>query len=170
MGYTTDFEGEFKVNKRVDKKTYDLLVGLASTRRMKRKGLPAKYGIDGEFYIEDKEDFGQTHDPAQGEIVDYNTPPSTQPALWCQWEIKEDRKTIQWDGGEKFYEYVEWIEYLIERVLQPKGYVVNGDVKYQGEEIDDRGIIIIRDNKVTVQKLDASGLVECPECGHKFEN
>ncbi len=39
MGYTTDFTGAFKLNKPLDDETYNLLVGLATTRRIKRAGL-----------------------------------------------------------------------------------------------------------------------------------
>ena len=51
MGYSTDFEGSFKLNKKLDKATLDLLKGLAATRRVKRKGLAPAYGVDGEFFI-----------------------------------------------------------------------------------------------------------------------
>jgi hypothetical protein len=154
MGYTTDFEGKFTINKPVDDDTYNLLKGIATTRRMKRSGLSEKYGIDGEFYFE-KEDFGncgQSDKPKQGRIVDYNNPPRTQPGLWCQWLIQEDRKTIEWDEGEKFYDYVEWIEYLIVTILSPRGYKVNGEVTWQGEDGYDMGKIIIKDNKVTTKQ------------------
>ena len=53
-----------------------------------------------------------------------------------------------WDEGEKFYDYVEWMEYLIEKILKPRGYVVNGQVTWQGEDSDDKGMIDIRANVV----------------------
>lgn len=149
MGYTTSFEGEFKVNKPVDEKTYDLLVGLATTRRMKRSGLDPKiYGVEGEFYCEDRRDSGQQNKPSKGKIVDSNEPPSTQPSLWCQWLIQEDSQTIKWDEGEKFYHYVEWIKYLIDKILKPRGYIVDGEVHWRGEEFRDIGTIVVKDNKV----------------------
>jgi len=70
------------------------------------------------------------------------------PAIWCQWVPTEDGKGIVWDGGEKFYNYVEWIKYLIADVLAPKGYVLNGDVDWRGEEWEDIGTISIKDNNV----------------------
>jgi len=150
MGYTTDFEGVFKIDKPVDEETAKLLKGLANSRRMKRniKG----YGVEGEFYVEDveTEDFwNKERDP---NIVDYNTPPRTQPSLWCQWLLQEDDQTIAWDGNEKFYEYVEWIRYIIDRILQPRGYVVNGRVYWYGEGRHDNGLISVVDNKVSVRR------------------
>lgn len=137
MGYTTEFEGHFITDRPVDEETYDLLRGLATTRRMKRD-IGAEYGTEGEFYIDGTGYRGQGRD---GNIIDYNRPPSTQPGLWCQWLIQEDRQTIQWDGIEKFYNYVEWLEYIIERVLYPRGYSLSGKVRWQGERPTDAGTI-----------------------------
>lgn len=150
MGYTTAFNGTFQLDRALDDETHALLVGLSTTRRMKRQGLDAKYGVDGEFYCNPGSDgFGQDHDAS---IVDYNRPPETQPGLWCQWTPTEDRQGIEWDGGEKFYNYVEWMEYLIEAVLKPRGYVVNGQVEWYGEDPDDRGRIDVGNNVVTTKQ------------------
>jgi hypothetical protein len=154
MGYTTDFEGEFRTDRPVDKKTYDILEGLNQTRRMKRSGLPAEYGVDGEFYFEDEENYGQSHTPKMGTIVNYNEPPSTQPSLWCQWRIDEHAQIIEWDGGEKFYNYIEWIKYIVEKVLKPAGYVLNGKVEWQGEDSNDAGVIEVVDNKVYISQVE----------------
>lgn len=152
MGYTTDFEGGFKINKPVDEETYKLLIGLANTRRMKRSDLDKKYGVEGEFYCEDTENMGQTDKPSQGKIVDYNKPPKTQPGLWCQWLIQDDKQIIRWDGVEKFYDYIEWIKYLIKTILEPRGYEVNGEVAWYGEDRSDIGIIVIKDNNVSTKE------------------
>jgi hypothetical protein len=154
MGYTTDFNGHFKVEPKLDKETADLINGIASTRRMKRDlhvlatmlkknylECLQKYGFEGELYY----DNGQETDPS---IIDHNLPPSTQPSLWCQWVYKPEEGIIEWDHGEKFYEYVEWIKYLINRILQPKGYTLNGTVYWEGEDPSDKGEIIIMNNKV----------------------
>lgn len=148
MGYTTEFEGSVKIDRPVDEETAKLLRGIASTRRMKRSGLPEEFGVDGEFYWEDDGDFGQSRNPKMGEIVDYNWPPRTQPGLWCQWELQDDNQTIMWDGGEKFYYYTEWMEYLISRILEPRGYVVNGEITWAGEESGDVGKIKVVNNNV----------------------
>ena len=148
MGYTTDFTGYVKTDKPVDEKTFNLINGIGSTRRMKRSGLSKEYGVDGEFYFEADGDFGQSRNPKFGKIVDYNIPPKTQPGLWCQWIMLEDRQTIEWDGGEKFYNYVEWMIYLIDKILKPAGYIVNGEIEWNGEDFSDQGVIIVKDNKV----------------------
>lgn len=72
------------------------------------------------------------------------------PGLWCQWVPSADGNTIEWDTGEKFYNYTEWIEYLIEHFLRPWGYRLDGEMYWYGEETDDRGLIRITDNVVKV--------------------
>ena len=164
MGYTTDFEGEFKVDKPVDEDTYKLLRGLQETRRIKRSDLPEQYGIDGEFYYEEDNDISN-----KGKIVNYNTPPNTQPGLWMQWEIQEDKQTIEWDGNEKFYDYIEWIKYIIDRILAPRGYVLNGEVEWQGEDREDIGTIQVENNKVKVIEGRKAIPTICSKCGNSFE-
>ena len=142
MGYCTEFEGSFRTNHPVDEETYELLRGLATTRRIRRRVDP-KYGIDGEFYVKD-DDEG---------IVDYNRPPITQPGLWCDWLIQEDRQTIEWDGSEKFYCYVDWLGYIIEAVLVPRGYTLNGTMWWRGAIFTDMGKITVTDNEIMVESL-----------------
>lgn len=147
MGYTTDFVGSFNIDKPLDQSTFDLINGLASTRRMKRKELDKSFGVDGEFYYNPStKDSGQEQ---TSDIVDYNTPPSSQPSLWLQWRVEDDMKTIVWDGGEKFYNYVEWMQYLISNILAARGYTVSGEVEWFGEDRADRGLIRIKDNEIS---------------------
>ena len=168
MGYTTTFSGKFVIDRPVDEETYDLLNGLASTRRMKRdirklgrrvyvgkvkrvtKEIVAQwtkeFGEQGEFWVGDTNNSGQNN---ADDIIDYSKPPDSQPSLWCQWNIEADKQTIEWGGGEKFYKYTEWIEYLIEKVLAPRGYKLNGVVTWQGEDDEDAGQIEIVDNVVS---------------------
>jgi hypothetical protein len=144
MGYQTEFRGCFELNKVLDQETDDFLVKFSKTRRMARN-LPKEYGVEGEFYVDGGGDYGQA---LEDNVIDQHRPPRTQPELWCQWVPTKDGKGIEWDGGEKFYSYVEWIEYLIAKVLAPKGYVLNGTVDWRGEGWTDIGTIAITDNKV----------------------
>jgi hypothetical protein len=48
-------------------------------------------------------------------FVDLNLPPGNQPSLWCQWRVNDQGDRLEHTGGEKFDEYVEWLEYLVER-------------------------------------------------------
>lgn len=158
MGYTTTFEGCFGLDRKLDDKTYVFLEKLANTRRMKRcsemleemgYGEAHQFGMDGEFFVDGDGYMGQDTDAS---VINSNKPPFTQPSLWCQWIPLEDRKTIVWDEGEKFYCAKEWIEYIVNYILAPKGYILNGAVNAQGEERGDNWHIIVKDNEVLSEK------------------
>ena len=113
---------------------------LVTTQRDYMAGEVSK---EGEFFVRDDGFCGQNRDES---ILDYNVPPSTQPGLWCQWVINGNE--LEWDGGEKFYNYVEWLEYLIENFFKPWGVTINGEVEWSGESRSDIGKIVVTDNKV----------------------
>lgn len=118
---------------------------------------------------------GQDRDDS---IIDYNTPPGQissnvdvdsydydgysinnkriingecQPSLWLQWEITNEN-TLEWDGGEKFYSYVEWLKYLIKHFFEPWGVKLNGEIEWSGEDVSDKGLIKVTDNIVKIGK------------------
>lgn len=154
MGYSTDFEGSFALDRQLDPETKDLINGLNRTRRMKRDLTridmtdkeAATYGVQGEFYISDSK-YGMNNDDS---VLNYNCPPKTQPSLWCHWLYNEEANAIQWDGGEKFYNYHLWIEYLINAIFKPKNYILNGTIEWTGETDDDEGKIIIVNNQIEI--------------------
>lgn len=81
-----------------------------------------------------------------------HTPGNGIPGYWCQWVIGTDyngEEVLVWDQNEKFYNYVEWLEYLIKNFFEPEGYVLNGIVEYQGEDPEDFGEIVVKDNIIT---------------------
>jgi hypothetical protein len=178
MGYTTDFSGYFTLDAPLTEKQARYINEFSGTRRMKRAtgslenlpppqygtrhhevtrlvetlpdpvreavGLPV--GPEGAYFV---------GNPDDGTILDHNEPPEGQPGLWCQWIAVEDDDAyytrIEWDGGEKFYKYVEWLEYIIEHFLKPWDRVLNGEVQWFGEDHGDTGIIVVKDNEVTTK-------------------
>ncbi len=187
MGYTTDFEGSFKLSRPTTVKEFNYINTFSETRRMKRDvnklmelhkgefGHPTRpdnpYGKDGEFFVGGKGWAGQDGDES---IIDYNAAPGQaefdgvtefmdrwnenqrrikdgecQPGLWCQW-ILTDKEELQWDGNEKFYNYIEWLKYLINNFFEEWGIKLNGEVTWVGEDSDDRGKIVVEDNKVRI--------------------
>lgn len=131
------------------------------------------YGNDGEYYVGDVVpesviDYnkppghilqGKGNDLSLNEVWTENVRLSKkglcQPGLWCQWEVKRDWKMpsntcLFWDGGEKFYNYVEWLNYLIKHFFSKWGIVFNGSIEWQGEDSSDKGIIVVEDNVVKI--------------------
>ena len=100
-----------------------------------------KLGIEGEYYIGKDEN----------SVVNYNCPPSTQPSLWCDWIINDEDELV-WDGIEKFYNYKEWLEYLIKNFFEGDGYILNGEIEFQGEFEEDHGFIVVKDNHVDIKR------------------
>ena len=133
------------------------------------------YGNDGEFFVGGGGWAGQDHDDT---IIDYNTSPGqlgfdemrdfnerysenqnrivnglSQPGLWCQWRFT-DETTLEWDGSEKFYNYIEWLKYLINNFFEEWGIKLNGQVSWVGEDSSDKGKIIVENNKVRVFEVE----------------
>jgi len=148
MGYSTDFDGEFNITPKLSSDDKTFLNNLANTRRMARN-VGAEYGSEGEFYVDGSGDFGQEKDD---NIIDFNRPPNTQPGLWCQWNPNDTGDTLMWNGGEKFYNYKEWLQYLIDKILAPRGYTLNGEVFWNGEDSDDFGKIVVLNNVMTAKE------------------
>lgn len=160
MGYTTEFSGSFKLDRPLSEAQRKYLAQFAGTRRMKRReaGLPSDplreavnlpIGRDCQFFVGGSGFAGQDRDES---IVDYNYPPDGQPGLWCQWVPNEDGTAIEWDGGEKFYSYTEWLKYIIENFLKPWGHTLNGKVHWRGEEFSDLGTIVVKNNAIQCKR------------------
>ena len=160
MGYTTEFSGSFKLDRKLNPEHAEYLRTFAHTRRMARNvnraeelpdpkrwaaGLPI--GAQGGYFVGGFLK-SVTEDAS---VTDFNKPPAMQPGLWCQWTVGDDDQTIKWDGGEKFYYYVEWLRYLIQHFIGFWGYKLNGEVSWEGERSGDMGQIVVRDNVITTR-------------------
>jgi len=111
--------GELSLNKALDIVTFKFLQQLSSTPRF-TLNVDAKYGVEGEFYTV----------PALHYTPSTNSP-RTQPDIHCYWKPSVDGKYIRWNGNEDFEHPVEWIEWIISKVLSPRGYIVNGHINYK---------------------------------------
>ena len=119
MGYDTTFEGRFQLNRPLSEEHEAVLEELA----------------DGEHV------FGEDGKPLREKS-------SGRPCVYCQWRPSEDGTEIELDLGEKFYGWLEWLEYLVEHRLKPWGYVLSGQVRWRGENGDDAGVIYVKDNQI----------------------
>lgn len=161
MGYTTDFDGAWAIVPPLTEEHRAYLTQFAEIRHMARDnvklasmpdplreavGLPL--GVEGEYYVGtagkyDSQGYGFGGGPKDESILNGNNPASSQPGLWCQWVPDADGAYLQWDEGEKFYNYIEWLKYLIERFFNPWGYSLCGEMSWRGEEYEDFGLIKI---------------------------
>jgi hypothetical protein len=160
MGYSTDFEGRFDITPPLSDLHREYLLKFSDTRRMARDesltakrpdpireaaGLPV--GESGCYFVGESGFAGQD---SGEDVLEHNTPPPSQPSLWCLWVPTEDGRHLKWDECEKFYEYVRWLRDVIcPQFLERWGYMLNGRVSWIGEDNRDRGTIIVKDNVVT---------------------
>lgn len=166
MGYTTDFDGQITVEPPLNAEEIDFLNRFTTCRRVHRKSGPYFASDDPKvlknYGQSDSDDF-RSSDAFQDDIIDYNEPHPGEPGLWCQWIPLEDGTAIEWDEGEKFYHAEDWMKYLIdhfigsdpiakkidpERFKFLQGHVCNGEIEAQGEDSDDRWVLIVENNVV----------------------
>jgi hypothetical protein len=147
MGYTTFFTGRFTLDRPLSPEHFDYLKAFSENEHpiyeveslenlpdpiREAAGLPL--GNDGEYFV-----------GMGGKVKDWND--------WhrsCDWMPSADGKGIEWNGAYKFYFWDEWLSYLIVHFLERWGYTLNGSVEFQGERLDDYGIIEVKDNWIDV--------------------
>lgn len=160
MGYDTTFSGEFRLNKPLTKEHAAYLHAFAEQRHCSyddkklegyndplREAVGLPVGPFGIFFASKIHLWGDE----ASLVVDPNMPPPGVPNVMCKWAPNHDNTAIVWDEREKFYDYVEWIVWLITKLLAPWGYVLSGTVKWQGDDAQDFGAIVITRNKVAVR-------------------
>jgi hypothetical protein len=131
MGYTTEFEGTFRLSRPLTVKEKNILDELADTDTRHYPGakeIPSdwKSGI---------------HDKVEANGLVY-------PGYHCDWQPTEDGTEIEWNHTEKFYDYKEWLQFIIDTYLTPWGITLTGKIEYQGESIGDHGTLSVSNNKV----------------------
>lgn len=173
MGYTTTFKGKFNLDRPLAPEHKAYLEAFSETRRMARDAArtemrddPLRLAVDlpvgpeGAYFVGAEEPSGQEgmsgdskrRRPEDLGILDVNRRPSGQPGLWCEWVPTNDGTAIEWSGTEKFYDYIEWLVYLIEHFLRRWNYILNGSVTWSGEDRKDRGTIIVTGNVVSTRQ------------------
>jgi len=164
MGYSTDFYGAIKLDPPLNELEIKYLTEFANTRHMHRRLGP--YFVGGNVYSQGGVPYRV---PSRGEadIIDANSPDPEQPGLWCQWVPDEnDPSEIVWDGGEKFYNATEWLQYILSHFIGHaaiakmrdydkfhflQGHDANGFIECQGEDQDDRWCIDVTAGIVTTR-------------------
>lgn len=154
MGYTTWFEGGFTPNKPFKKEFINYINAFSEKRHeprdveiIKRSDpdwskhcLDGNLGPYGMYYV----------GSFNGGIVDRSSVKGyTCPGYWCDWFINEKTGAVEWNETENFYEYTDWLIFLIKNFFEPAGYILNGGILWEGEDNEDRGKISVVNNKVS---------------------
>ncbi len=147
------FKGYFELNRKLTPTLHEFLNKLNQTRRISRICDNEIYGCQGEFYV----------DEDGAEILNIHQPPITQPSFSCCWKPTEDGMGIEWDRTFSCTHYVEWLNYLINKILIPNRYSITGNVEWQDQVSGEIGQLCVEDNFIVVEtfgKLDYA-----PTCG-----
>lgn len=183
MGYTTNFTGEIAVTPPLSADEADFLARFARTRHCEHQpnlyfAMPGLLSPAELLQLGRHAAYMHSDCPRPGSSC-YRSATGA-PGLWCQWvpgTINHDTgefTSIEWNGGEKFYDYAEWMKFLIQHflmpgafaltgsglaetgsaaaVMSPAGHVLNGVIEWRGEEDSDMGQIIVKDNAVMIQR------------------
>ena len=90
------------------------------------------------------------------------------PDWYCQWVVDFDWDWIIWDWWEKFYDYVERLEAIINTYMKPWWINLNWQLRWSWEEVSDTWIITVKNNEIKVQELWVPEWV-CPHCWESLE-
>lgn len=170
MGYTTDFIGHVDINPMLNEAEMTYLTAFRLSRRFDRPDGP--YVVPGNPYLEERD---------TSDVETYNRVALGQPQLWCGWSVCTRGCCLAWDGREKFYSPVAWLEYLIDHFLSPGALAsLSGLEAFDGFNFDHQlnGLMIgnrrdnremfaicVQDNRVTERVLmpgDGDGISRPP--------
>ncbi len=78
-----------------------------------------------------------------------NNPSLEKPGTECRWHIinEENNFYLKWNGNKVFYDYIEWLEYIVKIFFQ-KQINANGIIIVIGEDFGDGYYIIIENNNI----------------------
>lgn len=83
-------------------------------------------------------------------------------------KFNSDFSGIEWDGCEKTDDLTNYINLIFDNIDIPD-FGLSGKILAQGEDIDDRYEIVIKDGRaVHIDTKPSGSKVECPHCGEKF--
>lgn len=93
------------------------------------------------------------------------------PSDYLQWIFTPDGMEIKWDGEEKFYGYVIWLKWIVDKFLIPNGYILNGTVKYQADDDkDERGFLIVQKNIIKKTHQTLTKIIERYDTEQKIDD
>ena len=160
MEYKINFNGCFWFDRPLSINHKKYLQQFCNTKRLKRNvdcSIPdpirlntgiSTVGTDGEYFI------GVDHNTSKDNIsedISEDIPPSTQPSCWCYWCPNDTGTKIDMNNKIlSFHHHIEWLIYIIENFIKKWGYSMNGSVKWKGDDIFDKGVIRVRNNRIII--------------------
>ncbi|GAQ90811.1 hypothetical protein KFL_006880030 [Klebsormidium nitens] len=145
MGYDTRFTGRFALSRPLTAEESAILAAVHDHCHEDDLELPYAFLQKRTVTIE-REVIGPLY---VGESLHYLT--EKFPSFYCQWTLSGNKRSLVWDKGEKFYNYVGWLEYLLSNFFAVRGVQLSGTVKWKGANRGDRGSITVEGNRIIVK-------------------
>lgn len=131
MGYNTSYLSSLTFDKDVDKETLEFINNIPVDKEAK------KYRYSHNYW-------------------NYRV----QPEGWSDWEVTDNRRLVN-DSCEKSYIFnqLPWLVWIVHRVIEPRGYKLNGCVHWSADcgSGDGSGVIVVQDNVVKLRFFDKDG-------------
>lgn len=148
MGYTTEFQSAIVVRPQLPNE-------FVSRWNEAKQGTPGKAYVASSRWDEDGQWVLDEPDMLPGVVH------AAKPQAWCRWELAqwtmietlEPVTLISWDGWEKFYDYEEWLQVLVDVIEREHGaHEYDGAMDWSGEDPDDAGRLFVErtDNQAQV--------------------
>ncbi len=159
----TEYSGNLKFDRELEKNHLDYLIAFTSTLRVVRRpesvnakediirlNVDLPLGKECEFYTGAFNRSGEI-----AEIEDYNAVPENQPSSWCCWKPSKDQLEFVPAIFDSYYSFIPWIQYLVANFIKPWNYSLNGRVKVKSIYDDGIKILSVKDNDISVMDLKA---------------
>lgn len=156
MGTTTMLEGEFLVTPAItDDNVLNLLKGLENAQKVHSRKSRAKLNEDSVKKCSKK----YSSDESDNDIITYDNDSLSFLLKWIddnkppyhlhEWIYDKKSSVFRWSNSEKVHTYVECLKYLIEKILKPNGYTLNGTIAWNWDYTDHTGNIVVDNNNVS---------------------
>lgn len=130
MGYTLSFEGRIAIEPPLDAADVLALRSFARTGRLDVEQPAASAVVASESFVMP----ARTSNHGDDEPLGPSEPIPGAPSGSCCWRPAPDGATLEWDGCERFGHYEAWARFLLEWFFAPRGRVLDGRVRWEGED------------------------------------
>jgi hypothetical protein len=125
MGYDTRFTGRFALSRPLTAEESAILEAVHDHRHQEDLELP--YAVLEERPVKiEREIFKPCY------IGEWFNNYEKYPSYYCQWTVSPNKRALVWDKGEKFYNYVSWLKYLISHFFCRMGSAAERDRQLEG--------------------------------------
>jgi hypothetical protein len=80
----------------------------------------------------------------------------SRPAAACHWKPSPDGAALVWNDVQNFRDYDVWLQFLVAQFFAPHGHVLDGEMRFSGEDDADEGVIRITRNRVMVEQIESA--------------